>query len=300
VLGQCLLKEGKLDEAEAIARENVDFSHRVYDKDHINREFYLGLLGHVLMVRGKWDEAEALFKEALDASPSNSRYWQQLGDLNARRGDWKSAVQQLTRTVELEPGEDGNRGSLSLAVALVQAGQLNEYRQHCHQFLERNRDTHEFGDADKAAKAGLFLPVDGADLDLACKLADFSATATEPKSFIGWAQFCKALAEYRRGHFDSAIDWAARAIASSIEENAPAQAADYFIQAGAYAHLQQIESSRAALAKGDEFVQQARQQISGDFIGSWPEWAIADHLRQEAEKSLSDKPAAEAKSKKRN
>jgi eukaryotic-like serine/threonine-protein kinase len=290
MLAQCLMEQGKLDEAEATAREVVDFDRRVLDDDHISREFAVALLGHVLIVRGKWEHAEALFKEALDASPSNAFYWDLLGSLNARHGNWQAAVEQFSRAVELARNADGNRGSLFLAVALVQAGRFDEYRQHCHRFLEQCSGTHEFGDADKAAKAALLLPEDGADLDRACKLADFAATATEPKSFLGWVRFCKALAEYRRGHFDSAIDWANRAISSSMENNAPAQAGDYFIQSGAYAHLRQSESARAALAKGDEFVKQAHLRVSPDFSGAWADWAIADLLRQEAEELLADKP----------
>ena len=45
---------------------------------------------------------------------------------------------------------------------------------------------------DKAAKVSPLLPVDRADLDRACQLADFAATATERNSFLGWARFCKA------------------------------------------------------------------------------------------------------------
>ncbi len=297
MLAQCLMKQGKLDEAESTAREVVEFDRRVLDKDHIGRALAVGLLGHVLIERSKWEEAEALFKEALDASPSNYRYWQLLGQFNARRGNWPASVEQYSRAIELHP-EVGDRSPLFLAVALVQAGHLDEYRQLCHRFLEQCSGTHEFADADKAAKAALLLPVDGADLDRACKLADFAATATEPKSLLGWVQFCKALAEYRRGHFTSAVDWANRAISSSMKDNAPAQAGDYFIQACAYAQLQQIESARAALGKGDELVKHAHTQVSPDFSGAWADWTIAELLHQEAKKLLVDTPATDMKSKK--
>ncbi len=135
-------------------------------------------------------------------------------------------------------------------------GRYDEYRQHCHRFLERASGTREFGVADKAAKAALLLPVDGDDFDRACQLADFAATA-QPASLLPWVRFGKALAEYRRGHFESAIDWADRAVSSSDERTAPAQAGDYFIQACAYSQLRRIELARAALAKGNAFVQQA-------------------------------------------
>jgi tetratricopeptide (TPR) repeat protein len=294
LLAQCLFNGGMLDEAEAAAREVLEFDRRVLDKDHVGRVLAVAFLGHVLMVRGKWDQAEILFKEALDASPSNARYWELFGELNARRGHWQAAAEQYTRVVELDPSEDGNRGSSFLAVALVKTGRYDEYRQHCHRFLERASGTHEFGVADRAAKAALLLPVDGADFDRACQLADFAATATQPASLQRWVRFGKALAEYRRGHFDSAIDWTDRANSSSNERTSPARAGDYFIQACAFGRLRQMESARAALDKGNEFVQQAREQIPVDFYGNWGDWTIADLLRQEAEKLLAEKPAAEA------
>jgi hypothetical protein len=43
-----------------------------------------------------------------------------------------------------------------------------------------------------------------------------------------------------RGHFDSTIDWADRALSSSGEDNAPSRAGDYFLTACAYGRLQQI------------------------------------------------------------
>jgi tetratricopeptide (TPR) repeat protein len=300
MLAQCLMKQGKLGEAETTAREVVEFDRRVLGKDHIARAFAIGLLGHVLMVRGKWDQAEALFKEELDASPSNARYWDLLGELNCRRGDWQPGVEQLSRAVELDPGDVGSRAPLFLAVALVKAERYDEYRRHCHRLLEGCRDTHEFGDADKAAKSSLLLPVDGADFDRACQLADFAATATEPKSLLTWVWFGKSLAEYRRGHFDSAIEWANRALSCRQEDNAPAPAGEYFIQACAYARKGQLEPARNAIAKGNGFVQQARPGVPSDFGGFWADWAIADLLREEAEKLLADKPAADAKSDKRD
>jgi serine/threonine protein kinase len=296
LLTQCLMKQGKLEEAESAAREVFDFDRRVFDKDHLQRAYSASLLGHVLIVQSKWDQAETLFKEAIDASPSNGRYWGLLGDLNARRGDWQAAVDKYSRVVELDPVED--RAPLFFAVALMKTGKYDIYRQHCHRYLERYHDTHEFGEADKAAKVALLLPVDGADLDRACELADFAATATEPKSLLPWVRFCKSLAEYRRGHFDSTIDWADRALSSNGENYTPSQAGDYFLKACAYGQLQQMDSARAALAKGNQSVQQARTQVSSDFGGFWADWAIADLLREEAEKILADKPGSDAKSEK--
>ena len=64
MLAQCLMKQGKLDEAETTAREVVEFDRRVLDKDHIACAICCWFARHVLIERGKWDQAETLFKEA--------------------------------------------------------------------------------------------------------------------------------------------------------------------------------------------------------------------------------------------
>ncbi len=291
VLGQCLLKEDKLDEAEAIARENVDFSHRVYDKDHINREFYLGLLGQVLMVRGKWEEAETLFKEASDSSPSNGRYWEMLGDLNGRRGQWEAAVKQLTRSVELTPSGDHYNGAFFLAVAQVQAGQLDEYRAHCHRFLNWCSDPRDNYGRYLAAVASLMLPVDGADLDRAMPICRYRRYSRAWRIAFQRIDVLQSAGRVSARAFVSAIDWAGRATSSSDEGHAgPAKAANYFIQACANAAIHEIEAGRAALARGNEIEKQIQSQASSEFMAKWADWTVANHLRQEAVKLLADKP----------
>ncbi len=297
MLSQCILKEGKLEEAEANAREIVDFSRRIYDKDHIKREYYLGFLGHVLMVRGKWDEAEALFQQAVDASPANGNYWRLLGALNGRRGHWETAAEQLSRCVELNPSSDHYNGAFFLAVALAQAGKLDQYRAHCHRFLEQCSNPEDHFAQYRAAEASLMLPVDGGDLDRACQYADSGATPKNDKTYSSESTFCKALAEYRRGHFAAAIDWAGRATTSRDEGNAgPAKVANYFLQACANAAMREMEAGRAALARGDEFEKKLQSRASSDFSGEWADWAVADRLRREA----ADKLATDAKSAKRD
>ena len=197
------------------------------------------------MMRDKWGEAKVLFEEASDSSPLNSRYLEMLGDLNGRRGQWGPAVKQLTRSVELNPSNDHYNGAFFLAVALIHAGQIDEYRAHCHRFLEWASDPRDHYGQYLAAVASLMLPVDGADLDRACQYADSGAVREQGESLSSESTFCKALAEYRRGHFTSAIAWAGRATSSSDGGHAaPAKAANHFIVACANAAMHEIKVGR--------------------------------------------------------
>lgn len=125
-----------------------------------------------------------------------------------------------------------------------------------------------------------------------CELADFAATATEPAWHVACVALGKALAEYRRDRFDSAHDWADRAIAS--ESIFPRhQATAYFIKAAAYAREQQIELAHTALGKGDAVLKhpyRVFREVVGD---TWCDWIIAEHLRREAVELL-QRPAPAA------
>jgi serine/threonine protein kinase/tetratricopeptide (TPR) repeat protein len=217
-------------------------------------------------------------EEQLQVAETADRF-RERGNAHAAAERWNEAVADLSRAVELDPNDE--QASLRLAVALLKNAKEAEYRRHCHTCLERIVESQSFFSADKAAKASLLLPVDGADFERACKLADFAATATEPSHLLHWLYMGKALAEYRRARFDSANGWADRCL--SADSVAPeCQAAALFIQAAVGARLEQPEAARAALAKGEELAKQPRPSANS----SWLDWAIADILRREAAKLL--------------
>ena len=90
---------------------------------------------------------------------------------------------------------------------------------------------------------------------------------------------------------DLAIAWADHRSISSSDGNLPCQAENYFIEACAYAQMREVQSARAALATGNACVRQTQKQNSTDFANDWADWAIADHLRREAEELLDKRPA---------
>jgi hypothetical protein len=87
------------------------------------------------------------------------------------------------------------------------------------------------------------------------------------------------LADYRRGRFDSASEWADY----TVDGYAPRRAAALFVQAAALARLQQFEAARALLAKGE--------QLTGDYQGD-ADWSICKFLRREARELIERKSAS--------
>ena len=151
----------------------------------------------------------------------------------------------------------------------------------CHGFLQRAPERGTIA-CYNAAYFALVLPVQGDDFEQACALADLVATADETPSATRWYAFCKALAEYRRGRFDSAKSWALRAL-NTIDQHL--NACLQFLLAMADCRLQDIDSARSAMSSGVDIV--TRSHTNGVDYGSSPHiWVAAEFLRREAQQLL--------------
>ncbi len=276
-LAQCLLNKNKLDEAKAAATEAVDVARKIFRKDH--RSVWLSLiqLRDVLTARGEWSEAEAVMRRAVEEAPSSGWLWVLLGEFEARRQQWTAAIADFSRAAELDP--DMRK---ALAIALLRTGRSEEYRGVCHTLLADSAASSNFAVADGAAKVSLLLPVEGTDFERACQLADFTVTGNESERNMAWYSLCKALADYRRNRFESALDWAIRA-SNARKAQVECKCAALFIQAAAYGRLNSVEPASTALAGGDHLMKE-RHKDPSDY-GEWAtEWVIADVLRSEARK----------------
>jgi serine/threonine protein kinase len=205
------------------------------------------------------------------------------GTLHARIGHWDAAAVDCLKANDFSI--DGNRFSFDAALVLLKTGHLSAYRRVCHAYLARAARSRDFVECDMAAKVALLLPVEEADLALACELADYAATETAPAWHLACVRLVKSLADYRRGDYQSALEWGHRATLS--EGVAPRQkAASFYIQASSHVRLGQIESAQSAIKSGDELMQQTRDVFSKKFGDTWCDWTIAELLRSEAAKLL--------------
>jgi serine/threonine protein kinase/tetratricopeptide (TPR) repeat protein len=273
-LAGCLLAEGRSAEAKRAAWEAVKIGRKILKKDHGDLSQSLNLLSHVLIVRGEWNEAESVVRQAVEDTPQLAEAWGRLGHFEGRRQAWAAAAQDFAHAIELEDPTDTAWWG-SLAISLLESGNLYDYRQHCHRFLQR------FGTGDWCS---LFSPVavDRTDFERACELADLTATASEePEVTRRWYALGKALADYRRERFRSAAEWAGSA-ASTGPVDVPCKAAGLFLQAMAFSRLGYVDLASAALSAGNQVVM-SNHPDPLDF-GEWPEtWAQADLLCSEAQ-----------------
>jgi len=292
MLAQVFLRQGELDKAEKNATESVERLRKLVDKDHPRLLFPIELLSHTLILGNKWNEAEVLCRQAVESSPANAGYRTILGGVYARRSDWTAAADELSVAVSIDPSKVFD--SFKLAIALLKADRTNEYLEHCHNLLSRFGDTPDFGAADKVAKVSLLLPVKGGDFDRACQLADFAASATTSKWLVQWVSLGKALAEYRRDRHESAIGLIDRILPTS-DQTPSFYSTAFFIEAASFAKLQQFESAKTAFEKGDLIATEGKGKPTGNFAGSWHNWAITDILREQAQELIDQQTAAFSK-----
>jgi WD40 repeat protein len=215
----------------------------------------------------------------------------------ARSGQWLQAAADLSRAIEKDPGD--YQLWFWLGAIDVQGGQLEAYRKHCRQSLERFAQTTEPFLADGVAKDSLILPGSGINLDTVGTMADTAVAQGRDSEYFPYFQFCKGLAEYRQNRFTSAADWMETVLTNRVNSLPPATGASmvtgaYMVLAMSQHQLQQIEQARASLAKGTEFEQKLPKLESGDIGEGWADWVIAHALMSEAKALIEAQPATAA------
>ena len=180
-LGQCLLMRGKFEESEIVLKQAFDVRRLIFDKDEPYQPIVVRILAQALAAQGKWDEAESLINNELKASPSDSHYLNLLGILSAARQDWATANKRFEHALEINPNDV--IAGLNLAIALLEAGQLENYQRHCHEFLQRLPCV-------QSAEATLLQPGANADLETACRITDMATVGIVLKYEYSMAQWC--------------------------------------------------------------------------------------------------------------
>ncbi len=276
-LGQVLLAHGDYEEAEHVLRETVALYRKIYDPSYPYHRSTRRTLAAAIVMQQKWDEAESVARQAVDPTSPDGVDWDLLGRVNAYRGHWSAAAEQLGRAIERNPGMDKYRA----AVALVAAGQEEPYRQLRRRFFD-NYST-ESPDGARAL-AFLLRPVDGEERANLEQLVESSYYTKMGPLVTSRGRLDKALALYRLGRYQPALNAATPALIDG--SRLPNQAQAWFIQALAGARLQRIESARSALAHGDTLLGTPERNSHGDFLEDSFDWRIAEFLRAEATELL--------------
>jgi hypothetical protein len=144
------------------------------------------------------------------------------------------------------------------------------------------------------AKACLFLPPSEADLPVIGHLADTTVTqGIGDSGAMPFFQVCKALSEYRQGHFTEAVEWAQKSVKSPRIE---AREHAYAVLAMADWQLGKKDEARAMLAKGDALAPSIMPPSIAEEPGNaWLAWLYARIQLDEATALVGSPAAAQGK-----
>jgi tetratricopeptide (TPR) repeat protein len=241
-------------------------------------------------------EAQKLFDEAMTPAfarqPDGVNLAMTWANIMGRRGRWPEATAAGAFLLQLQPADHYNYHRLAGLLAMT--GDRPAYEKICREIRTNFANPNNPYIAERIVQDSLLLPDTGVDLDAMDKLADTALARGSHEDGLPYFQACKAMAQYRLGHFADAVEWADKAMNSSA---AQAQAKALAILAMAHWQLGQKEVARATLAKGNSLapnLPDARGTV--DLGDSWVAWIFARISLDEATALMRSGPTIESKS----
>jgi tetratricopeptide (TPR) repeat protein len=294
-LGLALEEEHKWSEAEAVHREAWAVSRKKKDGDQDSEaQMDLGRVVRVLANEKKPKEAERLLDAVLTPEfvkkPSSADLLAARIDLKGRQARWQEAAADTALAIEIQPNEHYRYHTLAGLLAITH--DRAAYEQLCKRLLTKFANTANPYVAERMAQDCLLLPNSGVDLGVVDKLADTAVTAGRGEAALPYFQACKAMSNYRLGHFPEAIEWGEKAAKSTLAE---AQAKAYAVLAMARWQLGQKETARAMLAKGDTLAPSITTSDDVVDLGnSWVAWLFARISLDEASVLIQSGPTLDS------
>ena len=223
------------------------------------------------------DEAVALLPRM--EAPYAADIHSMLGGLRAAQSRWKEAASSYSKAVELDPTDFEHYHWC--VPALVQSKDVEAYDRLRRQMIGQFGRTTDPRVAERLIKDCLILPWPDADFDL---LDGLSHTALKmgPQHWAwGYAQFSKALLEYRRGRFEQAAA-TAHAVLNGPSEDRNRHVQTFMVRAMALQRLSDPEA-QSVLATGLNYARSRLPPEGGllDYTG-WNDWVLARALADEA------------------
>jgi serine/threonine protein kinase len=274
--------QGKLNEVESLQEEAVKMQRKLLGNGHRASLDSLQNLYSTLELEGKSVESQQLLNDALtpdlEKQPASAKFLALLAGRLGRQGRWQEAATNAALAVEYQPAATDFYQMLAPLLAITH--NQSAYEQLCQKIIANFANTTNVYVADKMAKSCLLLPHSGVDLLVVDKLSDIAVNAGDANEAMPFFQTCKALSQFRLGHFAEAVEWAKKPLKSSQDY---AKAHAYAVLAMAYWQLGQKNEARTMLAKGDALAPQIMPaNIADDSGDKWLVWLFARISLEEA------------------
>jgi serine/threonine protein kinase len=275
-LGQAYEADRKWPEAESAYLEAWSISRKKGNEDS-EALADLEKLVRVLNNQRKFGEAEDLLNQAL--TPAMLMQEASVGllaqriNLNGRRGRWHEALADAVVALENQPSDHYRYHVLAglLAVTQDRVG----YKNICQKLVAKFPSPTNPFIAERIVQDCLLLPNSGADSQLIDNLADSAITFGSGDASMPYFQACKAMSNYRLGHFHDAAHWAQRAVNGPTAE-AQAKAKAFAILAMSDWQMGEKGGAHEALARGEAYAPKLSAMADPVDLGeSWVAWLMA-------------------------
>jgi tetratricopeptide (TPR) repeat protein len=233
---------------------------------------YLELIETLLCLQRDYDKAvdaaelDALFQSYLERIPS-----------------------ELDRDIERRPSVPWFW--LQAATLHLYQGDSTAYRRYCAGMLQLFDQTDDMQIAEQTAKTCLLAPGSVDDLKPVLELADRAAVGAKEQGKHSWFTTVRALASYRAGHFENALEW----IEQSEPRSEVGRLTAVSIRAMTLNQLGRLEEARILLADAQNL---HSQHTSANLANSDElfDWMRAEILYQEAAELIGNSESTAAPS----
>jgi serine/threonine protein kinase len=292
-LARVQMRLHKFDDAEVTCRQALAEARKVSGGTPQDVLEVLQDLTTALLEQHKPDQIDPVFAALL---PPEGQFKPECASLllarceaRARSGRWTHAASDATVLLAHDP--DNHENFHTLAPLLVQLGNLAEYKRLCRTILAKFSGTTNPVVADRMAKDCLILPSSEVDAESTAALADEAVNHRSPPSTSPYFDFCKALGEFRIGHYEEAIRWAQ--LPAHGQYPNPKASATAVIAMSRF-KLGQPDPARTSLSNCNAIIEKQLPRADQDLGTDWRDLIIAHSLRDEAEKLIlsADGPAA--------
>jgi WD40 repeat protein/Flp pilus assembly protein TadD len=244
---------------------------------------------------GQSDRATADFSRATQRAPDDEAIWYDCGAGLAAAGRWEQALPYFSRFADL--GRGTHLQWCSITALSLYLNDRETYRRRCQKMLEL------FGrSADPSLVSQLLIwgPLagdSGVDPQLLLQQADRCLAGNENRTGSRFMVQAKAMAEYRAGRMEQAVEWLRKAESLLHGEGEPEDASkvvNFFFLGMTYQRLNRTEEAKAKYQQGTRQMKKmfgGLDQYQPGKSWYWSDWPWCQAVRREAEALLSGNEA---------
>jgi serine/threonine protein kinase/tetratricopeptide (TPR) repeat protein len=234
------------------------------------------LRAELLLMQAKYDDSEAIIR-TISPHATLIPFYDTYGQVHARRGQWREALTNWELVVQCAP--DDHIGYQFLAPLLLHFNDVGRYKACRTQILREFENTTDPLIAERMAIASLILPATDDEMKTISKMANVALGGDTNSDKYGYNLFAKGFAEYRLGHYKSAVEILREAEPMDIGSTCRTEV--YFILAMARFKMNRLDDSRESYTNAMNDLK-TKLAHEGDLDEDWNHWIAAHVLMREA------------------